>query len=474
MKQVMFFKGVKLNSVWWDRAAFVVIVLACFIPMPATEGWFLELTRNMSLGQILVNDEILLPPIYPILIWLIGCLNDSVLLYRLLGVVVGFLLYRSTAQCLALFLSALNLTILRTEMWPCKAAALLTLLYAIASSTYLLLYDFAVIVLLVQVEVMRNIFICIFGSKKLPISFRKPLKNNFSTLACSFALITYRKRWIYIAFLLSVGLGLKHSNMLVFAVGLILICILTCSFDKQIFGGLVAVVSGMIIFFLVEALIYVLAGGNSLTFLSFLGASVGAKGGGQSIYLFLSSFVVTLISIGLSIQSWTMGLLLIAPSALSVLRKSSDLICVSQGNIKEFTYDGFIRWIAALDIALLTGILVFSEKDLVYLILAGSLGLLLWSSIGILFVKAYKFINGKRIPLAGSQELISIKPFYAALVGFSFGLVVALANVTSAGLGYNGVYICFALFLSIFFAFAELGCAISLKSRPEMISGNDN
>ena len=184
----------------FDYASFflniIIISILCieaFKVIPASEGWFIELTKGKSLVEILNNDEILLPPIYPIFIWLVNIFNSQLLFLRFFGVIFGYILYQ---QSTLLILNGTQIFIDQNKKKLSKIISkifgIFLIIFICKISTYLLWYDFTILVLIVQIYIINLIFLIIDKNKTIDSRF-----NYFQ--ATSLLLIT--------------GILLKHSNM---------------------------------------------------------------------------------------------------------------------------------------------------------------------------------------------------------------------------------------------------------------------
>ena len=80
----------------------IILFYETFKVIPNTEGWFVELTSNKNLLDIIGNDEILLPPLYPLFIWLLNKISSQLIFLRLIGFVFGFLLYDQSCKIIVL------------------------------------------------------------------------------------------------------------------------------------------------------------------------------------------------------------------------------------------------------------------------------------------------------------------------------------------------------------------------------------
>ena len=127
------------------------------------EGWFVELTSNKNLLDIIVNDEILLPPLYPLFIWLLNKISSQLIFLRMIGFIFGFLLYDQSCKLIYIGIKIFiddakknNLIILVSNI-----SGIFLILLVCNLSTYLLWYDFTLIVLIIQILILNLFLDCI-------------------------------------------------------------------------------------------------------------------------------------------------------------------------------------------------------------------------------------------------------------------------------------------------------------------------
>ena len=85
-------------SILFHILVLFILFFEAFKVVPPTEGWFTALTKDKNLGQIIINDEILLTPIYPLFIWLVSKLSYQIIFLRFIGIIFGLCLYFESAK----------------------------------------------------------------------------------------------------------------------------------------------------------------------------------------------------------------------------------------------------------------------------------------------------------------------------------------------------------------------------------------
>lgn len=386
----------------FDYASFflniIIISILCieaFKVIPASEGWFIELTKGKSLVEILNNDEILLPPIYPIFIWLVNIFNSQLLFLRFFGVIFGYILYQ---QSTLLILNGTQIFIDQNKKKLSKIISkifgIFLIIFICKISTYLLWYDFTILVLIVQIYIINLIFLIIDKNKTIDSRF-----NYFQ--ATSLLLIT--------------GILLKHSNMglyfLSVQIGLIIIWLFFIKDRNWINKLFIWQLLFMGSFSILSILILNLSNTSYLD--SFLSASLEAKGGGENVTQFIGFGVDHLINEFKKIDTFFLGLTLFFYLISRNNFKLFFLIIFSSIFYKSTFYSNY-------------NLAGFSNKFIL-----------------ILFYTCFAFVvKHLFFKLFYKEENINQNINFQKLIILLFSSIGCfLGNFTSAGLGYNGYFI---------------------------------
>ena len=248
------------------------IVLICLINeafkvIPSTEGWFIHLTSNKNFFQILINDEILLPPLYPLFINIVNKLSHQLIFLRLIGIAFGFLLYEQTSITIRRGLEILleekqNLPFLKIS----KILGALLIFYIINISSYLIWYDFTIVVLIFQLLIIN---LAIYA-----------IKSNHQEKS---------KIYNLTGILLILGILLKHSNMGIYFIfmqfGFLGIAFMSKQERIYIYNLFKwQIIAALLIFISLNIYIFL---SKNYSFYNFLDASLNAKGGAQIVGKFV-------------------------------------------------------------------------------------------------------------------------------------------------------------------------------------------
>jgi hypothetical protein len=373
---------------------FGILLYETFKVVPSSEGWFIELTKDKSLLEILNNDEILLPPIYPIFIWLVNIFNNQLLFLRIFGIFFGYILYSQSS----LLIQNGTLIFIDTKKKFAKILSniisIFLIIFVCNISNYLLWYDFTILVLIFQISIVNLIFNLIN-------------RNNF-----------YDSKFNYyqaISFLTITGVLLKHSNMAIyfFSVQIALFIIwlfykkeriwINKLFSWQILFMVIFSICGLVVFYL----------SNTSHLDSFLSASLEAKGGGENVSKFVSFGIDHLINELRKIDTFFLGLTLFFYFISNKNLKLFFLIIFSSIFYKTTSYQDY-------------NLAGYSNK-FILIIFFVCLAFLIKSIILKLF-----YLEEEIHQYKNSQKLLIL--LFASIGCF-------LGNFTSAGLGYNGYFI---------------------------------
>ena len=380
----------------------IYIILSIFLfdklfnVVPNTEGWFVELTYDKNFIEIIGNDEILLPPLYPLFIWFLSKISNQLIFLRFIGLGIGFLLFNQTEKLIRRVTYFLINDKEKKILINLSSKLLsITLIYFISeNSTYLLWYDFTVIVLTIQIFII-NLFLLSIDN------FNLNKKNQ--------------KNYFLLGTFLIFGVLLKHSNMgiflLFFQLSMFLIWLLFKK-DRQWLNRIFMWQGVSIGFCLILVLLNFLVEQNN--FLNqFLSASVAAKGGVEIVINFIMNGLDHLVKELKRIDTLLLGIFLFL-------------------YFRNFSYSKYI------------GIFLFNLY-FAYCIFSSNYNLAGYSIkiIVILFVSCLMIFIENLIYKNFSLEEFSLnKNNFNKLVIILFGSIgCLLGNFTSAGLGYNGYYI---------------------------------
>lgn len=370
-----------------------ILFFEAFKVIPPTEGWFIELTKDKNLGQILINDEILLPPIYPLFIWLVNKLSYQIIFLRFIGIIFGLCLYFESAKLIKKGTLLINSSASDgNEIRLLSFFYSFLLIYFISKiSTYLLWYDFTILILLLQIHITNLLLI--------------DPKQNF-----------YSKRiYKYIGILLIVGVFIKHSNMGIFLIsinfGLIIDLVFNHSNRKNIFIVFRYQICALflILFIIFGYLIYI--DKVNLAF-DFVSASSGAKGGFDNIKSFLLNGLEHIY-----IQIKSLDTLFLSFLMFLILKN------------KKLNLD-----ILIFSFSFILSLSIFQNNYNLGAFSIKSLSILLITCIFVLFEIIFIFFK-KNINDGYSSKYIKLIFLPLSSVGCLLG------NFTSAGLGYNGYFI---------------------------------
>jgi hypothetical protein len=404
-----------------DIIVFAILLSDALRPVPSTEGWFEALTSGKDWIQILTDDEILLPPLYSFIIWIIKKISSQLIFLRLIGIAVGMTLYRQTTLLVSELRHLPQRRCLRIDL-ATKIIAACMIIFVQVNSTYLIWYDFTVVLLLLQVYISGKLIKCL----------RKDNSSCRSNIA--------------VGFLSALIILFKHSNGLVYSSAVIFAMILAYSFIPskrmcalQIIMGFAC---GCLLIFLGISILSVLRE-DTKWLQSFLTSSAEAKGGFVRIFSFLSVAYKLLIDQSSRIDIFFLGLIQIGKIAI-------------MSNIMDVKYQRLaivIRWkryccvIPAIESILLIRLLDMKNSSplaMAYLGYFVSIGISIVLCVILALVFWKKGIESTLIlkekiaaDLAGVYGLLSI-----------LGLSAYLGNATSAGVGYNGMYILITIFIS--------------------------
>ena len=368
-----------------------------FTVVPNTEGWFVELTYNKNFFEIIRNDEILLPPLYPLFIWFLSKLSSQLIFLRIIGFGIGFLLFNQTEKLIrrvTYFLTNYKEKKILINL-ASKIMSLFLINFICKNSTYLLWYDFTIIVLITQIFII-NLFLLSIDNFNL---------NNEK----------YKNTYLFLGSFLILGVLLKHSNMgvflLCFQLSMLLIWLLFKKdrlwLNKIFFWQGISIGFCLILIFLN----FLLDQNNFVN--QFLSASVAAKGGEQIVFNFVMNGIDHLLNELKRLDTILLGIFLFL-------------------YLRNFPYSKYI------------GIFIFNLY-FAYCIFNSNYNLAGYSIkiIVILFVSCLIFFIETLIFKNLSLEKFSFqKNNFNKLVFILFGAIgCLLGNFTSAGLGYNGYYI---------------------------------
>ncbi len=410
-----------------------IVGLSICMPVANTENWFAELVREKEFLDLFGNNEILLPPVYPALVWLLSKLNDSLLVLRLWGVVQGYLLYMLTVYAISKSIrivssnrgGSLNRSLSRL-------AGLVAFVTVYFYSDYMLLYDFTITVITLQAAI-----ICLFLNR-IDICRDDNTKKQGRRL-----------RWmIYGAtiFLITV----KHSNGLVYLFAVfVLDIILTINqymqmrvilTERMATGKFIRHVASLLT---VLFLLFYIARFDPIK--EFVIASLEAKGGAVAISNRFSEYLSRVL--------------------VSVNQNALTLTCAF--NCLLVTRIGARERNRVMPRGLGHGLQVLLVIWIVYLLHRdypnGNIGALseLWLSAKIIIIMLYVIakLTIIRLDPSGTSELSHIISNEQELVScwvvwVILGLGAMIGNLTSGGIGYNGLYFVICLIL-IDFILAE-------------------
>ena len=390
--QKLVFKKENIILYIFNIFVFIILVNEAFKVVPSTEGWFGNLTSNKNFIEIIFNDEILLPPLYPIFINLINKLSSQLILLRFTGILFGYLLFNQTTKVimngLEIFLN--NNFNLKFRNISVVISSLL-ILYVINISSYLIWYDFTIIVLIMQLLILN-------------LSLSAVKTEDFKKF----------KIYIQIGILLNLGILLKHSNM-----GIYFICIqfalLIISFlnknDRKYILKLFRWQFLLVSLFILVLFVYTFFSRNDVIE-EFITASLDAKGGFLIVSKFIKNGFNHLFLELQRYQVWLMGLFIYLYSSkfkFLKLYSISIFVFLWAYTILRFSYN-----ISGFSVQATSLFIVLSSLCIIDLIIQN--------------LSKKKYIENEKK--------------FNCLILFTFSSVGCLiGNFTSAGLGYNGYYI---------------------------------
>ena len=376
-----------------------ILINEAFSLIPPTEGWFIELTANKNIFEIIANDEILLPPLYPLFISFLNKISHQIILFRIFGIAFGYFLYNQTSIFLFnginVFLNK-NSYCQKSLLAITKLISIYLIFFIINFSSYLLWYDFTIIVLLSQIIIVN-------------LSIRA-LKEGIKPRKIFF----YRLIWFSIA----LGIFLKHSNMGVYFISLevcfLLIYFLNNQerkylskfFKYQLYTFLLS------IFFILK---FIFINNNVSLLNDFVNASINAKGGSDIVWKFILNGFNHILNELKRFDTLLMGL-------------SLFLYCKRQKNLG---LTGLFLFISISSFS----ILKFTPNISGYSV----------RSITIYFILCLFFILFKVIYFKKKNSNIDNKKITSIFLMTFSAIGCMIGNFTSAGLGYNGYYIGFLL-----------------------------
>jgi hypothetical protein len=424
-------------------AIFMIVFFSFLAPAANTEGWFTELTRGRGLLEILTADDILLPPLYPLIIRFIGFFGDHLVVFRITGIVLALFLFRLTYLCL-------NTTIRALGANPTAAINLagMTSLYLVVFcfglSNYLLLYDFTILVMAIQI-------LCLFYTLKVfLLTVRREDVTKLAPISSSPEVYAAKS-----AFWGLVGIALKHSNMGVHFIFLAITYVLLLFHSRATRSAAFAFAAATIVIILStgSVLFFIAAWHPTIefgNFLNFILPSLEAKGGAGSITDFSSS----------TLQQWY----LLFTRNYVLLLTTSIAYCawIRRGSVFSF----FNRYLAnenlfIVGIMLKTAIItcnailiIFTCRSLLVEYVPLILEIFIISTT-ILFVSGVtlRIVRSgapflRRQPSGQLGEIFTDNSLLI-LIWLLASIGCILGNAISSSIGYNGMYIGLAMAIGI-------------------------
>ena len=389
---VVFKNNFDLFSSLLNFTVLVVLISEAFKVIPATEGWFTELTLNKNIIQIFLNDEILLPPLYPLFINIINKFSHQLIILRLIGIAFGFLLYEQTSITIKRGLEILleekrNLPIFKIS----KIFGALLIFYIINISSYLIWYDFTILVLIFQLLILNLALYAIKSNHQQKSKF-----YNFAGILLILGIfLKHSNMGIYFVFMqfsfLGIALASKHERIYIYNL-----------FKWQIIAALLIFISLNIYIFL----------DKNYSIYNFLDASLNAKGGALIVGKFILNGFNHIFNEIKKFELIFMGLCIYAYFKNLKIR-GLNFIFIYNFLWSYFMIKGFYN---------LSG---FSVQAISILVICN------------LFYCFERLILNFR----SLKNLRNEKIFLFIFLYTSSSLGCLIGNFTSAGLGYNGYYI---------------------------------
>lgn len=397
----------------------IILKYSFYMPSPVTEGWFTTLVDDRSIRDILIAKDILLLPGYAIIIKIITSLSEELILLRFIGLLLGIVLaiaLESVAR-ITFRITSPNLSKNLTEATS-PTVALLTIIYIINNSNYLLLYDFTMLVMIIQTFLLA-IMLKYFSKINKRDEHRKEIYIFLSGL------------------LVGIGVYIKHSNLgitaLVYSHFYAIETIIARKY-RDLIIYLLAVMSIFFLSIITLALNNINIGDGISNSLQMLNSSAEAKGGLKQIMQFIANSQSILADNALS------------PLGIIGVMVSSTLFATYLINSQVIRGSIANKWgkyiIIFCNISSLIAMLhIVSDKNIVF------------ANISILstMITFMLIIYSSMLKIMSKFSYLGIKIDWTLCelnnyTWISISWLIASAtcivgNMTSAGLGYNGLFL---------------------------------